>query len=170
MAEFGTAEWRRVASALCVSEYEALERKVERDEGDCTGIAKHPLIANAPQPPDDPEPPVPIRDLFRDYVAARQFEGRQKDGGKRQEPVIESLIRFVKHDDARRLTWSEIEAWREHLLKIPLSAKTVSDIYLSAVKSLLEWARVKRRLPENVAADVRQGKPKRVLSLSLIHI
>jgi integrase len=147
-----------------VSEYEALSSTVERDDGDFTGTATHPLIANAPPPPDEPEPPVPIRDLFRDYIAARQIEGRQKDGGKRQEPVIDSLIKFVKHDDARRLTWSEIEAWREHLLKISLSAKTVSDIYLSAVKSLLEWARVKRRLPENVAADVRQGKPKRVLN------
>lgn len=163
-AEFGTTEWRTIARALCVSEYEALSRTVERDDGDFTGTATHPLIANAPPPPDDPEPPVRIHDLFRDYVAARQFEGRQKDGGKRQEPVIESLIKFVKHDDARRLTWAEINAWREHLLKIPLSPKTVSDIYLSAVKSLLEWARMQRKLPENVAADVKQGKPKRVLS------
>ena len=101
-AEFGTTEWRTVARALCVSEYEALSRTVERDDGDFTGIATHPLIAKAPPPPDDPEPPVRIRDLFRDYVAARQFERRQRDGGKRQDPVIDSLIKFVKHDDARR--------------------------------------------------------------------
>lgn len=160
--EFGTTEWRTVARALCVSEYEALSRTVERDDGDFTRLGTHPLIANEPPPPDEQKPPVPIRDLFRGYVAARQFERRQRDGGKWQEPVIDSLIKFVKHDDARCLAWADISEWRDHLLKIPLSAKTVSDIYLSAVKSLLEWARVQRKLAENVATDVQQGKPKRV--------
>ena len=162
-AEFGTTEWRTIARALCVSEYEALARTAERDDGDFIGIASHPIIANAPPPPAEQEPPLLIRDLFRDYIAKRQYDGRQKDGGKRQEPVIENLINFVKHDDARRLTWREISEWRDHLLKT-LAPKTVSDIYLSAVKSLLEWARVERKIPENVAADVKQTKPKRVLS------
>jgi hypothetical protein len=46
----GSVEWRRLAIALCVSEYEALARKVERDEGDFTGKPVHPLIANAVPP------------------------------------------------------------------------------------------------------------------------
>jgi len=33
----GSPEWRKLAIGLCVSEYEALARKVERDEGDFTG-------------------------------------------------------------------------------------------------------------------------------------
>lgn len=43
----GTLEWRKLAMSLCVSEYEALARKVERDEGDFSGKPEHPIIANA---------------------------------------------------------------------------------------------------------------------------
>ncbi len=162
-AQWPTPEWRTLARALCVSEYEAFSRTAERDDGDFTGTPTHPLLVNAAPPPAEGEPPVPIRDLFRKYVSARKLEGRQKDDGKRQEPVIESLIKFVKHEDARRLRQPDIRAWRDQLLKT-LAPKTVSDVYLSAVKAMLEWARKEQILAENVAGDVRQGKPKRVLS------
>lgn len=54
-------------------------------------------------------------------------------------------------------------AWRDHLMKT-LTAKTVSDIYLSTIRSLLAWAEDNDRLPENVAAKVRQPKPRRQYS------
>src|SRR5690606_6184847 len=44
-AEVGSDEWRQIARALCVAEYEALSRMVERDEGDFTGSPVHPLLA-----------------------------------------------------------------------------------------------------------------------------
>lgn len=43
-----------------------------------------------------------------------------------------------------------------------LSAKTVNDIYLSAVRSLFTWAVENDRLPENVAQNVKQPKPRKV--------
>jgi integrase len=84
-----------------------------------------------------------------------------RDGGKRARPVIESLRKFLKHDDAQRVTKKDLIAWRESLMKNK-SAKTVSDIYLSAVRSLFSWAAENDRLPENVAATVRQPKSKKV--------
>lgn len=45
-AERGTAEWRTLARALCIAEYEALARVVERDEGDFTGTPSHPVLVN----------------------------------------------------------------------------------------------------------------------------
>ena len=40
----GSTDWRRLAIALCASEYEALERVAERDEGDFTGTPRHPVL------------------------------------------------------------------------------------------------------------------------------
>ena len=89
--------------------------------------------------------------------------GSQRDKGKRQEPVIKSLINFVGHEDARRLTRRNIFDWRDKLLTTH-APKTVSDIHLSAVRSLLNWAVDNERLSENAAASVKQSKGKKVYS------
>lgn len=45
---------------------------------------------------------------------------------------------------------------------VKLEAKTVSDIYLSTVRSLFAWAHENERLPQNVAEKVRQPRPRKV--------
>ena len=163
-AEPGSDEWRQIARALCVAEYEALSRVVERDEGDFAGKPSHPLIANAPAPEDAPDP-VSLSKLWTDYLASRMQTGFIKDGGKRQDPVIKSLRAFLKHNDAQRVTKKDLLLWRDHLLNVDeLSAKTINDIYLSTIRSLFAWAHENERLSENVAATVRQPKPRKVQS------
>lgn len=159
---YGTNEWRDVARALAVGELEALARVAERDEGDFTGKPEHPLMANA-LPPEEPPEPVSLSGLWEDYVKARTLAGFMKDGGKRARPVIVNLRKFLRHDDARRVTRKDLLAWRDHLM-LTLSAKTVNDIYLSTVRTLWKWAHENELLPENVAATVKQPKPKRVYS------
>ncbi len=158
-AEPGSDEWRQIARALCVAEFEALSRVAERDEGDFTGKPEHPLIANAVPPEDQPEP-VSLSKLWDDYIKARTTAGFMKDGGKRMRPVAASLRKFLGHNDARNVTKKNLLDWRDQLLA-SLSAKTVSDMYLSAVRSLFEWAHENERLPENPASAVKQAKPKK---------
>ncbi|MEI4233909.1 DUF6538 domain-containing protein [Roseovarius sp. D22-M7] len=152
----GSNEWRTIARALCSAELEALERVAERDEGDFTGTPSAPIIKNA-QPPDAAPAPVSLKRLWADYVQSRVQAGFMRDGGKRARPVIENLRKFLKHDDARRVTKKDLLGWRDHLMT-DLSAKSVSDIYLSAVRSLFAWAAENDRLPENVAATVRRKR------------
>lgn len=159
----GTDEWRAVARALCVSEYEALARAAERDEGDFTGKAEHPMLANADADLADVKEPVSLKKLWDDYVKSRTQAGFMKDGGRRQAPVLGSLRAFLKHDDARRVAKKDLLVWRDHLMTTH-SAKTVNDIYLSTVRSLFGWAVDNERLTENVAASVRQPKPRKVRS------
>lgn len=79
--------------------------------------------------------------------------------------MFRHLRTFLRHDDARQVTKKDLLAWRDHLLGVEkLSAKTVSDIYLSTVRSVFAWAHENELLPENVAEKVRQPKPKRVNS------
>ena len=53
--------------------------------------------------------------------------------------------------------------WRDARLNT-LSPKTVSDVYLAAVRTVLNWAKVNDRLLANVAEDVRQEVPQNVRS------
>jgi integrase len=158
-AEQGSDEWRMIARALCSAELEALARVAERDEGDFAGQATDPIIANAP-PPEDGPAPVSLMELWNDYKKSRIQAGFMKDGGRRQNPVIDNLIYYLGHGDASRITKKDLLAWRDKLM-IEKSAKTVSDIYLSTVRSLLGWAEENERLPTNVAKTVRQPKPRR---------
>lgn len=157
----GSDEWRVIARALCSAELEALARVAERDEGDYTGTPTAPIIVNAQPPADVPEP-VSLKGLWADYVNARKQAGFMRDGGCQLGLAVERLRKFVKHDDAARLMRKDIIDWRDHLL-IELSAKTVSDKYLSTIRSLLNWAVENERLAQNVAATVKQPKKRRTL-------
>jgi integrase len=80
--------------------------------------------------------------------------------------VFEDLAVFVKQvrglqgtasqqaDDARRLTADEVIAWRDAKLT-KLSPKTVKDVYVASLKSVLGRAVEDRKLSENVAANVK---------------
>jgi hypothetical protein len=48
--KIGSADWRRLAIALCASEYETLERVAERDEGDFAGTPRHPVLQIVEEP------------------------------------------------------------------------------------------------------------------------
>lgn len=159
----GSSEWRAAARALCVAQLEFLGRLLERDQGNFDGTPLHPLLASEPEPEEEELPPVSLRELFRDYVAARGAVGRGRSTEGRWRPVIESLREHLGHDDARRITRADLIAWRDKLLAT-LSAKTVSDVHLAAVRAILRWAHENERLPANVAATVRQPKPKAVRS------
>ena len=93
-------------------------------------------------------------------MQSRVQAGFMRDGGKAQSRVVENLRNFLKHDDAKRVTKKDLLAWRDHLMK-DKAAKTVRDIYLSTVRSLFAWATENDRLPENVAATVKQAKPRK---------
>ncbi len=159
-AKPGSDEWREIARALCHAELEALARAAERDEGDYTGQPASPIIKNA-QLPEQLVERIKLTDLWADYVKSRVQAGFMKDGGKRQRPVIENLRKFLKHNNASRITKKDLLAWRDRLMN-DLSAKTVNDIYLSAVRSLFTWAVENDRLPENAAQNGKQPKPRKV--------
>ncbi|MGQ3344372.1 hypothetical protein [Bosea sp. (in: a-proteobacteria)] len=160
-AEFGTDSWRELARAMCVSDYESLSRVVERNEGDFTGAPTHPLLAQAVPPPDE-KPPVSIKTLVTDYIAAKQIVGKGAEADRRWGPVFTNLRKAIGHDDAQRLTKQNLLTWRDELLKT-LSPKTVADVYLAAVRTVLSWAVANDRLEVNVADQVRQEVPRRNL-------
>jgi integrase len=134
----------------------------QADEGDYTGTVKAPMILEA-QAQEPTAKPVSLTGLWTDYVNSRMQAGFMRDKGQRLRPVIENLRKFLKHNDASRITKKDLTAWRGDLLNT-LSPITVSGIYLSSVRSVLGWGVENDRLPENVAEKVRQSKPRKVYS------
>lgn len=159
-AQPGSDEWRQIARALCVAEYEALSRVAERDEGNFTGQPQHSLIVNA-QPPVDTPPPVSIKRLWNDYVASRQLLGRMADKGRRQALAVESLLDYLRHDDANRVTRKDISAWLD-LAVTQRNPSTVSKVYLPTVRSLLKWAHSKDRIQADATVGLRVETSKKV--------
>jgi hypothetical protein len=154
----GSSEWRKLAIGLCVSEYEALARKVERDEGDFNGQPEHPLIANAV--PADTAAPVYLRSLLDAYLKELERNGKGREARKRWTPVFEDLARFAGHNDAARLSKQNLIDWRDVKLET-LSPKTVADVYLASVRAVLAWAVENDKLPRNLAEGVKVKKTKR---------
>jgi integrase len=160
-AKIGSEAWRRLAIALCASEYEALERVAERDEGDFTGTPSHPVL----QPLDEPEQatPVDLLELWEVYVAKRQKEGSMQDGGRRQVLAVKSLIDVTGKSSANDLTKKDIHTWHDDRLT-KLSVRTIAKVYLPTIRSLFSWAVKRDLMAVNPADDVRQVAPKSVRS------
>lgn len=79
---------------------------------------------------------------------------------------VEALISYLGHDDAQSVTRENMADWCDHLRhdgEQPLSARTVSQGYLAAVKLVFGTGVAKRKLKVNPAAEVQVkfAKPKR---------
>ena len=156
-AQIGDVEWRRIAQDLCVAEFEALSRGVERDEGQFSGTPDHPLLRDHVEP--DFHDAVDLLALWDDYVASRQKVGSMATGGKRQRLAVTSLIEILGHQDAARLEKRDLIRWRDECLS-RVSASTVSSVYIPTVRSLFRWAVENDRMKSNPASDIKQAKPK----------
>lgn len=152
-AAMGSVEWRLIAQALCVSTYEAMARQDERNDGDFTGNPSHPLLTAA-QPAEDDRQPVPLKGLLTDYLDERAADGKGGEARRRWTPVFANLSKFIRHNDARKLTKRNLLDWKDASLRT-LASKTVSDVYLASVRTVLKWAVNNDRLETNVAENVR---------------
>lgn len=67
---------------------------------------------------------------------------------------------FLGHADAARITADDVVRWKEALIAKGLSAKTIGDGKLAAVRTVLQWGVDSRRLAKNPAAAVRMAAKK----------
>lgn len=66
------------------------------------------------------------------------------------------FVAFVKHDDAARLTKTDLIAWKDHRLLVEgRSPKTVRDSDLAALRACFQWAVDNAKLPLNPADGVK---------------
>jgi len=72
---------------------------------------------------------------------------------------LKNFIKFVGHDDARRVTKDDVRRWRDKLVaQGNLSPKTISDRYISALRSVLTHGVKEFDLPLNVASGIKDNR------------
>ncbi|WP_235525118.1 MULTISPECIES: DUF6538 domain-containing protein [unclassified Sphingomonas] len=109
--------------------------------------------------------PVSMMGLFDGYAKERKPAAATIKAWRRQ---LSAFKAFVGHDDAAKVTPENVVAWKDHLLHKAgkdgsgLSAKTVGETYLSALKTTLRWAVENRKLPNNPAETTRVRGAKKV--------
>jgi integrase len=137
------------------------------------------LAHGAPEPTSSPTQPAtaatrptPVSSKLSGLVEAwwREAEktGKSASTYESYSNTMRLLTAFLGHDDAQRVTADEIVRFKDHRLASkkrngePLSATTVRNSDLAALKAIFGWAVNNRRLPENPAAGVTVPKVAKV--------
>lgn len=168
--ESGTPQWREYSRALADAELEVLARMCNLDEGIASASLAHPAHLAPPteaevEIPDEPSP-VSLRSLLEDHLQYLEASGRGKAARKAWPRVMDDLLVFVADrrglkgraraaaDDARKLTPDELIAWRDAKLGV-LSSKTVKDVWMASIKSVLRHALEDRKIDSDPSAIVK---------------
>ncbi|MBL1258618.1 DUF6538 domain-containing protein [Methylocystis sp. Sn-Cys] len=146
-------QWRELARTLASVHLEALQRARERDQGDFSGEPKLRALTVAP-PEIEPVLVAPLGELFQAYISMLSRSGNGAEAGRRWRPVFESLVKYLGHDDAAQITRADLLRWRESL-EPSLSPKTIRDVYVAAVKTVLRWASENGRIASNPADRIK---------------
>lgn len=106
-----------------------------------------------------------VVDMFEGYAAEAQLAHSTY---KRWRPVMDSLVKHLGHDDAARISQSDIVSWKDALLRERdpkgvevRGARTVREVFLAASKAVFNWGVSNGRIQENPADKVSvRVKPK----------
>jgi integrase len=106
-------------------------------------------------------PEVTITGIFEGYAAQ---EGSKTTTVKQFRAIIDHLVAFLGHDDAKAVGLRELVKWREHLRVEPTkngkprSAKTINDSYLAAVSAMFSYGLNQLLIPANPAKELAKVK------------
>lgn len=120
-----------------------------------------------PDPKADRFPPfeakgssVSLQSLLDGWWQEAAAVGRKQSTYEAYSGTIGTLVEFLKHDDAARVTEADILRFKTHRLT-EVSPKTVRDKDLAALKSVFRWGVSNRKLTSNPAENVTTLRAKR---------
>ena len=115
-------------------------------------------------------PRLTITSLFDRWKVDAERRGGTERSAKRFFPVVRDFIRFLGHDDANRVTKSDIIRWREQLISPSpapggrtISATTFAKINRAALSAIFGKAVDLLLIPENPVAGIRVQTEKRTV-------
>ncbi|SDO92132.1 Integrase [Aureimonas jatrophae] len=104
---------------------------------------------------------VTMTGLLADWWREAKALDRKPSTYESYSNTVKGFVAFLKHDSASRITPQDVIAYKDHRLTTPsprsgkvVSAKTVKDTDLVALKSLFGWAVANHKLPTNPAKDI----------------
>lgn len=139
-----------------------MERRAAGDYGPDPYAERLPEAAAGPANRKETQTPagaaLKITGLFASYAAERKPAPSTVKAWTR---MIDRLVEFLKHDDARKVTPADFVKWKVHLLAEGKSAKTVGETYLAAARAAFTFAVENHLLPSNPAGALKVRGPKR---------
>lgn len=131
-----------------------LSRNAEGDYGPDVTAARFPTWTGSPvevsaKPLADKDA-VSVSDLLSKLAKERAYAPKTVSEWTRS---LNSLTEHAGTTDARRITADHVIAWTDELVAKGLSAKTINETYLAAVKAVFRWAKAKRRIDANPALE-----------------
>jgi integrase len=103
-----------------------------------------------------------IKGILADWWKQARVDGVRESTHVNYKGTVESFVKFLGHDDASKLTPEDVVGYKDFRLKQinprngkTISARTVRDTDLAALKSIFNWAVGNRRMASNPVATVR---------------
>lgn len=153
--------WPVLADMVARSQIEAASRELRKLEGRPEEVRDaafaQEYLPNERTPAPSAHAPVSIMTLFEEYVTESQPSPATVKSFRSK---VQAFVRFQEHDDANKLTKRDVVRWKDYLLDsgkgdgTGLSAKSVKDGYLPAIRAALNRGADSGQLDENVAAGV----------------
>jgi len=143
-----------------------LKRAAQRDYSPDPNEARFPPL---PKSPAKGNGKTSITGILTDWWKEAQATGRKPSTYESYSNTVEGFVAFLGHDDATKVTPEHVVGFKDHRLssinprtRKPISAKTVKDSDLSALKTLFGWAVRNHRLPINpaIGITIKLGKRK----------
>jgi integrase len=116
---------------------------------------------------------VSLKGLVETWWVEAKAAGRKPSTYESYSNTMGAFVGYLTHNDASRVTRHDVVGFKDHRLAstnrrtgLPLSAKTVKDSDLSALKTIFGWAKANGKVDTNPAEGVtiKLGKPRKVRS------
>lgn len=160
---------RLLLQALLLAMRDAAEARLQKSRGDYRPDRKaerfpawEPPKLGADSPaPSTPPAKVSLTGLLEDWWREAKAGGLKQATYDNYGAAVRHLKAFLKHDDAARVTPEDVIAFKDHRLSTPsertgkpVSARTIKDNDLAALRSVFGWAVANRKLPSNPAEGI----------------
>jgi integrase len=135
-----------------------------RPDPDATRFPPLSVVLVAPPTSEPKADTLTLLELFELWEKDHLANGKSPRTVKDFKQKVQSLIRFLGHEDALRVTSANISDWCEDLKHVQgIGARTVSQKYLSLIKLIYQIGFEKQKVKDNPAKDikVRYTKPRK---------
>ncbi|HVJ44368.1 MAG TPA: tyrosine-type recombinase/integrase [Dongiaceae bacterium] len=129
-----------------------LKRNAEGDYRPDTEMARFPSWEDAKQIKAAPQ--VSLKTLFGDWKKSAAKRNFSHSTMSEYESRFNRFVAWLAHDDAAKVTKSDVIKFKDFRLEQGISPKTVGDADLVALKSIFRWAVENEKLSQNPAEGV----------------
>lgn len=139
------------------------QRRKQRDEQDSQESPR--------RGPGFRERPLPMTTLTGVFESYASQEGSKATTVNQFRSIINHLVEFLRHDNAKAVTLADLVRWRERLRVEPTkdgkprSAKTINDSYLAAANAVLAYGVNQLLIPANPARELAKVKAPKAAKL-----